>query len=67
MSYDGYLAIASVYDKLNKEIDYSGWADFFERCFEKYGREKPTLVLDLACGTGRMTCEMARRGYDIIG
>lgn len=67
MSYDGYLAIASVYDKLNKEIDYSGWADFFERCFEKYGREKPTLVLDLACGTGRMTCEMARRGYDMIG
>ena len=67
MSYDGYLAIASVYDKLNKEIDYSRWADFFELCFEKYGKEKPTLVLDLACGTGRMTCEMARRGYDMIG
>ena len=67
MSYDGYLAIASVYDKLNKEIDYSKWASFFERCFEKYCNEKPSLVLDLACGTGRMTCEMARRGYDMIG
>ena len=67
MSYDGYLAIARVYDKLNKEIDYSKWADFIEKCFEKYGREKPEIVLDLACGTGRMTCEMARRGYDMIG
>lgn len=67
MSYDGYLAIARVYDKLNKEIDYSKWADFFERCFEKYCKEKPAILLDLACGTGRMTCEMAKRGYDMIG
>ena len=67
MSYDGYLAIARVYDKLNKEIDYSKWASFFETCFERYGSEKPSIVLDLACGTGRMTCEMAQRGYDMIG
>ena len=38
MSYDGYLAIAGVYDKLNKEIDYSKWADFFEECFKRYGK-----------------------------
>ena len=67
MSYDGYFAIAGVYDKLNKEIDYSKWANFFESCFERYLKEKPTIVLDLACGTGRMTREMAGRGYDMIG
>ena len=70
MSYDGYLAIAGVYDKLNKEVDYSKWASFFESCFERYGKYengKPALVLDLACGTGRMTREMAGRGYDMIG
>ena len=67
MSYDGYLAIAGVYDRLNKEIDYSKWASFFEDCFKKYGKNKPEIILDLACGTGRMTCEMARRGYDMIG
>ena len=67
MSYDGYLAIAGVYDRLNKEIDYSKWASFFEDCFKKYGKNKPDIILDLACGTGRMTCEMARRGYDMIG
>ena len=67
MSYDGYFAIAGVYDKLNKEIDYSKWADFFERCFDKYSASKPEIVLDLACGTGRMTREMSARGYDMIG
>lgn len=67
MSYDGYRAIARVYDRLNAEIDYTAWADFIERCFEKYLPAKPELVLDLACGTGRMTRELAGRGYDMIG
>lgn len=67
MSYEGYFSIAGVYDKLNKEINYTAWADFFEGCFERYSQKKPEIVLDLACGTGRMTREMAGRGYDMIG
>ncbi len=65
--YSDYDAIASVYDSINSEIDYVSWADFFEVCFEKYLKEKPSLILDLACGTGRMTFELHRRGYDMIG
>lgn len=67
MSYNGYSAIARVYDKINEGINYSAWADFFEACFEKYCGAKPEIILDLACGTGRMTLEMSRRGYDMIG
>ena len=66
-NYDGYGMIAHVYDKLNSEIDYSEWADFNERLFEKYLTARPEIVLDLACGTGSMTLEMVRRGYDMIG
>ncbi len=65
--YDGYRALARVYDRLNAEIDYEGWADFVESCFACYLEEKPTLVLDLACGTGSMTLALAARGYDMIG
>ena len=64
---EGYEAIARVYDKLNAEIDYAAWADFFEACFDRYLAHRPELLLDLACGTGRMTLQLAARGYDMIG
>ena len=67
MSDDGYSAIAEVYDKLNKDIDYAAWADMIDECFARFGNQKPEIVLDLACGTGRMTRELAARGYDMIG
>ena len=47
-------------------MGYEEWADFFERLFEKEG-VKPSLVLDLACGTGSLTRILAQRGYDMIG
>ncbi len=64
---EGYSAIASVYDRLNREIDYEAWADFFAACFDKYFGARPEIVLDLACGTGRMTRTLSKRGYDMIG
>ena len=64
---EGYSAIAEVYDKLNAEIDYVAWASFIEACFDRFLCKRPELVLDLACGTGRMTAELAGRGYDMIG
>ncbi len=34
--------------------------------FEKYGK-KPTLLLDVACGTGNFSFEFAKSGIDVIG
>lgn len=65
--YSGYGSIANIYDKINDEIDYAAWADFIEKCFANFLNEKPSIVLDLACGTGSMTMELAKRGYDMIG
>ena len=62
-----YNTIAGVYDSINSGVDYRKWADLFEGAFDKYLGKRPELVLDLACGTGRMTLEMAKRGYDMIG
>lgn len=62
-----YSSIASVYDNINSDIDYSAWGDFIENCFLKFMPFKPEIVLDLACGTGSMTFELNARGYDMIG
>ena len=64
---ESYTSLAPVYDKLNADIDYAAWADFIEAQFAAYAKKKPQSVLDLACGTGSMTVELARRGYDMTG
>lgn len=60
-----YRDFARLYEKL-QDIDYVKFADYIEEIFK---REKtaPSLVLDLACGTGRLTEILANRGYDMIG
>lgn len=62
-----YDLIAPIYDRINGEIDYTEWADFLEKVFISHMNKKPELVLDLGCGTGRMTVELANRGYDMTG
>ena len=62
---DGYAVLAPVYDRLNDTVDYRAWADFIEKIFDRYADRKPSLVLDLGCGTGVMTKELAARGYDM--
>ncbi|MBQ9150947.1 MAG: class I SAM-dependent methyltransferase [Clostridia bacterium] len=65
--YDGYRAIATAYDRFNADVDYERWSEFLEACFDKFLPARPQIVLDLACGTGRMTFPLADRGYDMIG
>ena len=63
-----YDLLAPFYDGINKDLDYSKWADFIEEIIsQEFKSGKPDLVLDLACGTGRMTIELAKRGYDMTG
>ena len=62
-----YDLLAPFYDAINAEIDYEKWADFIEKILNKECKSRPELVLDLGCGTGKMTLELARRGYDMTG
>ncbi len=62
-----YDLIAPIYDRVNGELDYSVWADFILECQKRHSDITPELVLDLGCGTGKMTVELAKRGYDMTG
>ena len=62
-----YDLLAPYYDAINADIDYVKWADFIEKIFNKECNSRPDLVLDLGCGTGKMTLELAKRGYDMTG
>ncbi len=62
-----YDLLAPFYDKINADIDYHAWADFIEKIVEKHGEREPELWLDLGCGTGKMTLELASRGRDMTG
>ncbi len=64
---DIYGLLAPYYDQWNRELDYAAWADAAEEAFHRYGAGAVTSVLDLGCGSGRMTVELARRGYDMVG
>ncbi len=62
-----YDLLAPIYDEINSDIDYVAWADFIEEIVRREYHGVPELVLDLGCGTGSMTLELARRGYDMTG
>ena len=47
-------------------MPYGSFADFYEAEFARCGGEF-RLLLDFCCGTGTLTAEMARRGYEMIG
>lgn len=64
MSSYGFLA--GCYDQLTTDVDYEGLADYLQRHMARAGTEVKT-VLDLACGTGTLTCILAQRGYEMIG
>jgi SAM-dependent methyltransferase len=53
--------LASAYDALNALGDDG---DFWLAEIEKLS---PKTIIDLGCGTGLLTCELARRGYSTIG
>lgn len=63
MSYENF---AAVYDALQTNVDYAARTEYLTELFKKYDR-LPTLLLDVACGTGGFSYLFAEKGIDVIG
>ena len=63
----GYSVFARYYDSLTANIDYEKRAEYFHRIIKLFKKTEGNILLDLACGTGSIAEEMAKKGYDVIG
>lgn len=63
---DAYTSFASVYDMFMDNVPYEQWSGYLVSLLQEYGIEDG-LVLDLGCGTGSLTEQLAKKGYDMIG
>lgn len=61
-----YNEFADVYDVLMKDAKYKKRAAYLARLFKLHGK-MPTLLLDLACGTGGFSSIFAQKGIEVIG
>ena len=61
-----YSAFAGFYDELTGNISYEERAKYFDAIIKEFYTEGP-ILLDLACGTGSLSVELSRLGYDVIG
>ncbi|MFS0595948.1 methyltransferase domain-containing protein [Peribacillus frigoritolerans] len=61
-----YERFAYVYDELMKDAPYEKWLMILTAKLEQYGIGG-RKVLDLACGTGEITVELAQHGFEVTG
>ena len=61
-----YQGLAPIYDYVMRHVDYEEWVDYVHSLIERLAPDTEQ-VADLACGTGNMSLELKRLGYEVTG
>ena len=61
-----YSGFAKVYDDFMDNVDYENWTSYLVERMKEHGITEG-ILLDLGCGTGKMTRKLAKYGFDMIG
>lgn len=61
------LDYAAAYDAMYQDKNYHGECDQLESCFQEFTTTPIISVLDIGCGTGKHSWELAKRGYRVTG
>ena len=63
---EAYSCFAQVYDLFMDNVPYKEWGERIKEILTSYGI-RDGILLELGCGTGKLTRELAAFGYDMIG
>jgi ubiquinone/menaquinone biosynthesis C-methylase UbiE len=60
-----YTELAEIYDHLMDHVNYPEWADYLTQIIKRFKGPQKT-ILEIACGTGNISIELYKRGYNVI-
>ncbi|MET8565960.1 class I SAM-dependent methyltransferase [Streptomyces flaveolus] len=61
-----YRGLGELYDTITRVQEYPRWAGLYQDLLHRHGVPGRRL-LDLGCGTGKSSLELARLGFDVTG
>ena len=62
---NAYSVFANFYDEYMSHVNYTHWVNLVLDLYKRAKNSYPQKILELACGTANISCELVKKGYDV--